>query len=75
MKFKICDIVIIKKLKLEGMIVSIGLDLETNQEKYQIHIQNQDYTYFCKEEDLEYKTNLDAIVEECLEDNQTKGQA
>lgn len=75
MELKVCDIVLIKSLGIEGMIVSIGLDLETKTEKYQIHVDGQDYTYFCVKEDLEYKTNLDEMVERFKEENSPKGQA
>lgn len=72
---KVCDIVLIKSLNLEGMIISIGKDLETNEKKYQIHIQDQEETYFCKEEDLKFITTFDDVIDEFIEENIVTGKA
>lgn len=75
-KFKTSDVVKIKSLNIEGMIVSVGLDLETNKNKYQVYI-SEDYvtTYFCLEEDLELKTDLDTLIAQAIEEDSVKGNA
>lgn len=75
-KFKTSDVVKIKSLNIEGMIVSVGLDLETNKSKYQVYI-SDDYgtTYFCLEEDLELKTDLDTLIAQAIEEDSVKGNA
>lgn len=71
----VCDIVKIKKLNYEGMIVCIGLDLDTLQNKYQVYVPEKELVYFCLEEDLELKSNFEELLEEAKEMNQSKGEA
>ena len=75
MKYKVCDIIKIKKIDKEGMIVAIGIDLKSGEKRYQVYVQNEEYSYFCVDEDLEFKTDLDSILEKIVEENSIDGNA
>lgn len=71
---KECDIVKIKNLNLEGMIITKGVDIETKKEKFQIYI-DENNTYFCSEEDLIFVGTLDDEIEEIKLENMSIGVA
>ena len=80
MKFNMQDIVLIKSLKKEGMILEIALDLETKKEKYIICSNSEDLTkqeilIYSDENDMELITTLDKMFEDIKKDFEVAGNA
>lgn len=72
--FEIGDIVFIKSLEKEGMILNIGTDLETNETKYCV-VDTEKVIYFIKNNDIIKIDTLEERLEEYEEENSNHSQA
>ena len=66
MKYTECDIVFVKPIKKEGLVVAVALDLETHSEKYFVHIE-YGKDVICRDEDLELISTLEKEIEKVEE--------
>lgn len=62
MKFKESNIVLIKSLNKEGIIMNIGQNINTNQEEAFVFCENHE-GYICQEKDLEFRMTFEESLQ------------
>ena len=75
MKLKLCDVVLIIPLQKKGLIMSLAFDISSREEKYVVHVSDEEPDYICQENELKYLTTFEDEFDRFIEENQPISKA